>query len=413
MNSTEWLRARRWKLGVLAVLAVSAVAIAACGSDDDSDSGTAAVSQDNPATGTPVVIGAVELQDQPEFFDGVKAAVDYLNEEGGGLLGHRIDLKSCTADQSPQQDIKCANDLASAGSQAVILGEDRSADSAFPIYQKAGVTVITPRVVANQELVNPVAVALGPGIPGLVASIADYVKTELHGDTVVTAIHQGIPQDLLDQLVGGPLSAAGIKSEYVFFAGENPNFASTFAAAAEKDPDLLISDIDENPGCVPAMQAVQQLDVDFKVFQVLCSDDEVLDAAGPLADGEMFYGPVDSITGVDSPDAETFDHIIDTYSETKSTGFNSSLAVSTVMTLQRVLDHQGGSEVTSESVLSAFKNSKGVNQFMGPPLECGTVKAFPAQCTIASKFFTVEDGEKKVLTGYISAPQYLPQGPQG
>ena len=405
------------RAALLLALGISAAGIAACGSDDEPSSTQASTpakstitTKGNPATGSALVLGVVAMDDQPEYTDGVQAAVKYLNKEAGGLLGHRIELRSCSSDASPQQDIKCANELVRGHAIAVVLGEDRSADSAFPIYERAHVPVITPRVVTNQELVNPMAVALGPGIPAVLAGLADYVRAKLHGDTAVTAVAQGIPQGLLDQLVGGPLKAAGIKSEYVFFSHQSPNFNSTFAAAAQKKPDVLIADIDDNPDCIPAMNALKAVGASFKVFQILCSDDTVVKAAGPLAEGQLFYGPVDSVAGVDSPDARTFRHIVETYSAKKSTGFNTSLAVSAVMTLARVLKKQGGNDVTADSILGAFKDSKGLSIFMGPPLTCGIAKPFPALCTLAMRIFTVEGGRKKPLTGYVSAPQYLGGG---
>jgi branched-chain amino acid transport system substrate-binding protein len=408
------LARRRRMLVALALVSLSGFGMAGCGGDDGDDESSKttpeAVAKQNPATGSEVVLGVLENEEQPEFTEGVRTAVDYLNREARGLLGHRIAVRACTTNQTPQQSIQCANELVRADSVAVILGEDRSADSAFPVYERAGVPVVTPRVVTNQELVNPVAVSLSPGIPGLVATIADYTRTELQGKGVVTAIAQGVPKDLLDQLVGGPLGAAGLDSNYVFFAHDNPNFSATFASAAQKQPDLVIADIDNNTECVPAMQALRDTGTSFKVFHVWCSDDSVLEAAGPLAEGQLFYGPLDSIAGVDSADAKTFEHIVDAYASGKSPSYNFAVAASTVITVGRVLEKQGGSSVTPKAILAAFEKSNGTKIFMGPPLECGKAKAFPRVCTLASRIFTVEDGEKKALTGYVSAPQYLPQG---
>jgi branched-chain amino acid transport system substrate-binding protein len=394
-------------------IGATVLALAACGSDNDSSTApetakSTVATKSNPATGSPVVLGAFTTTHQPEFTDGVKAAVNYLNREAGGLLGHRIKLHACRSDGSPQQGIKCANELVRAGSIGVIFGEDHTADSAFPVYERAGVPVITQRVLTNQLLVNPVAVALAPGIPATLAAMGQYIRDQLKGDTAVTIATAGLPQKLLDQLVTAPLQASGVDNSWVFFNGESPNFASTFAAVAKKNPDVAIVDIDDNSQCIPAMNAMRSLGASFKVFQIVCSDASVLEAAGELANGELFYGPLDSITGVDSPDARLFKHIIETYSSSKSTGFVASTGASSVMTLARVLKKQGGDSVDSKAVLGAFRDSKGTNIFMGPPLTCGISKAFPRLCTLATRFFTVEGGRKKVLTGYLSAPQGLP-----
>jgi branched-chain amino acid transport system substrate-binding protein len=399
------------RLATLLALAACALAFAACGGDDDdSDAaeGSTAVANSDPATGSPVVVGALDVANQPQFTDGVEATVEYLNKEGGGLAGHRIDLKTCSANQTPQQGIRCANELVREGVVAVLIGEDVSADSAFPIYERAGVPVISERVVTNQLLVNPVAVSLGPGIPATFAAIAKYASEDLQAKTATALQAQGVPQELLDQLVGGPLSAAGIETDYAFFDPARPNYNATFAAIAQDDPDIVIANIDDNKQCAPAMQAARSVGADFKLFQITCSDDSVFEAAGSLTDGVVFYGPLDSVAGVDSPDVELYDHIMSTYGSTE-TGFQSSVAVSSAMTLARVLEGQK-QEVTSESILAAFEGAKGTDIFMGPQLECGVSKAFPSLCTLSLRFFTGEGGEKKSLTDYISGPEFLPQG---
>jgi branched-chain amino acid transport system substrate-binding protein len=412
--------ARLRTLVLLLATGLVALVLAACGSSGSKSSQTnstptsatnaAPATAKHPARGSAVVLGTVDFTDQPEFTDAVKATASFLNAEGGGLLGHRVEIRTCSSDATPQQDIKCANDLVRAHAVAVVIGEDRSADSAFPVYQRAGVPVITPRVVTTQELVNPVAVALGAGIPGVLAALGKYAHDTLHATSAVTVTVQGIPQGLLDALVGAPLKAAGIKSSYAFFAPDNPDFTSTFTAAAQKKPNLLISDIDDNRGCVPAMNALRSIGASFKVFQILCSDDSVIKAAGPLADGELFYGPNDAVTGIDSPDARTYRHIIQTYSSKKSLGFATSLAVSAMMTIQRVVQKQGGTAIGPKSILTAFDKSRGQSIYMGPPLQCGQLKAFPRLCTAAMRIFTAKNGKKVPVTGYISAPQYLPKG---
>jgi branched-chain amino acid transport system substrate-binding protein len=394
----------------LLALAACALFVAACGGDEGSDAaeGSEVVAKKNPATGPPVVVGALDVPNQPQFTDGVEATVEYLNEEGGGLAGHRIDLKTCSANQTPQQGIRCANELVREGAVAVLLGEDVSVDSAFPIYERAGVPVISERVVTNQLLVNPVAVSLGPGIPATFAAIAKYASEDLGAKKATALQAQGVPQELLDQLVGGPLGAAGIDTDYAFFDPARPNFNATFAAIAQDDPDIVIANIDDNKQCAPAMQAARSVGADFKLFQITCSDDSVFEAAGSLTDGVVFYGPLDSVAGADSPDVELYEHIMSTYGSTE-TGFQSSVAVSSAMTLARVLEGRKG-EVTSKSILGAFENAKGTDIFMGPPLECGVAKAFPSLCTLSLRFFTGEGGEKKALTGYVSGPEFLPQG---
>jgi hypothetical protein len=164
--------------------------------------------------------------------------------------------------------------------------------------------------------------------------------------------------------------------------------------------------VEDNAQCVPAMNAIRTVAADIKTIQISCSDDSVLGEAGTLADGELFYGGLDSIAGADSPDTRIFNHIVEAYGQPAVDGFNGAAGVSPTVTLARVLEKQGGKQVTRESVLKAFADSKGVTRFMGPPLECGEFK-YPRMCTASLRIFTIEGGKKKVLTDWISYPDYV------
>jgi branched-chain amino acid transport system substrate-binding protein len=359
----------------------------------------------HPATGSPVTVGIISVQGQPEFADGVRAAIKYLNAEADGLQGHRVDVKECASPPTAQQDITCANQMVAAHVTAVVLGEDVTADSAFPIYQRAGIPVLSPRGDTNQEFVNPVGLSLGPGVPGVLAAFAGYVRDTLHGHTV--AIVSGPVTPDIKAQIDGPMHSAGLVTVYAPFDETNPNFTASFAAAEAKHPSAIALDIDNNSACIPALNALRAVNLKTKVFEILCSDDSVLRAAGSLANGILFYGLLDSIFGVNSPDNQVFHHIMAAYSSTKSTGYNASVAAQAVLTLARVLKHQGGTTVTPHSILTAFHSSKGVSMFMGPPLTCGVVRTFPGMCTAAMRIFTWDTNHKVLLTGYIASPQYL------
>lgn len=389
------------------LLGLSVFVLAACGEDDDAASTAAptATAKGDPATGSPVTLGLLDIGNQPEFSDGVKTAVEYLNEEGGGLAGHRIELHSCRAGDGPQQSISCANEFVREDAVAVIIGEDLSGDSAFPVYERAKLPVISGRPNTNQFLVNPVAISLGPGPVGTLAALGEYASTNFNAENAIT-LSAPAPEDVLDQLVAGPLKAAGIEdTQYVFYDPEKPNFDTTAAAAASKEPDMVLVDNLGNRQCGPMMRALKSAGGDFKVFHVACGSQAVLDAVGSLADGQIFYGPLDSVTGADTPDVDLYEQILATYGSSDSgDGLDAATAVSSVITLARVLDEQEVEAVTGASILSAFDGAQGVNVFMGPPVECGAAKAFPRLCALGVRFFTVEDGERKLLTEeYVSA----------
>jgi branched-chain amino acid transport system substrate-binding protein len=402
------------RLAALTLIVLAGVVLGACGSNGGSASKATASTpvHSNPAKGSSVVVGLVNPEGGdasfPEFREGAQAAIEYVNNEVGGLDGHRISVQMCRSDGTPQQAIRCANDLVRAHPVAVIAGEDRSADSAFPIYQRAGVPYVSPWPVTNQQFVSPVAVSLNPGIAGVLAALAQYIHGTLHGKSAVTATEQGLPKAIADQFIGKPLNAAGVSSDYVYYSTDNPDLTATFAAVAQRKPDVLIADFDNNQQCVPAMNAARQVGATFKVIQIRCNDDSVFKAAGSIANGELFYSYLDSAFGVQSADFAVFRHVMETYSPSKSMGIQAAAAASSVLTLKRVLDRLHPAQLDAPAVLRAFNGSAGLRMFMGAPLTCGVVKVYPRLCTLAIRVFTAQDGQKKLLTGWFDGRQYLP-----
>jgi branched-chain amino acid transport system substrate-binding protein len=420
---TTWqgLHRRRGLLRALLAFAVTvplALGVAACGDDDspssDSNSSSGGAIKGDRATGSAIKLGLVNPESGehafPEFRDAGEATAEYLNQAGGGIDGHRVDLRTCRSDGTPQGAIKCANEMIDAGVVAVIAGEDRSVDSAFPIYQKAGVPYISASVVTNQQFVNPVAVSLSPGIPGSLAGIAKFIGDELGGKTTVSIVEQVIPEQVRSAFIDVPLTAAGITNSYSLYAPQTPDVTPAIVAAAKKHPDVLIPHFDNDQQCVSAMRAMgQQLDDSQHVVQTTCSDDHVLEAAGPAAAGQYFLAFEETALGADTPQTQLFEQIMEDYSESKDTGLDAAEATEDMMTLKSVVEEGGVAEPTPESILKAFKQAKGQSIFMGAPLECGASVAYPALCSLSIRIFTYEDGTKTPVTEWYSGAEYLPK----
>jgi branched-chain amino acid transport system substrate-binding protein len=402
--------------GLRALLALSAsltVLLVACGNDDDSSSSGGATKGEK-ATGSPIKVGLVNPESGehafPEFRDAGVATAKYLNQAGGGIDGHRVDLRTCRSDGTPQGAIKCANEMVDAGVVAVIAGEDRSVDSAFPIYQKAGIPFISASVVTNQQFINPVAVSLSPGIPGSMAGIAKFIRDELEGKTTVVILEQVIPEQIRSAFIDVPLTAAGIKNGYSLYAPQTPDVTPAIVAAVKKDPDVLIPHFDNDQQCVSAMRAMdQQLDDSQHVVQTTCSDDQVLEAAGAAAEGQYFLAFEDVALGADTPQTQLFEKIMEEYSDSKDTGLDAAEATEDLMTLKAVLEDGAAAKITPERILKAFKQAKGQSIFMGAPLECGASVAYPSLCSLSIRIFTYKDGKKTPVTGWYSGAAYLPK----
>jgi branched-chain amino acid transport system substrate-binding protein len=409
---------------ITASVLAAATAFAACGDDSDdsaksASAAPAAPADAKPATGTPVNVGIVNVEDTaasagPAFRQGATAAIDYLNKEGGGLGGHKIVAKPCKTDGSPNGAIKCASKLIKDDVVAVYGGiNDDGLDAAFPLYERAGVPYVSPWPSNVQSSINPVSIALQGGAAGLVASIAGYAKDKLKATKATVVTSEQTPPEVLKGLVTPTLERAGVKASYSLFAPTTTDFTAVMTKAVKSDPGIIIAVFDSDEQCVAGFKAHQQVAKDVPLVNIACSEQSVIDAAGAAADGLLFVGIFDSDFDLKTKDSDAFKYIMATYGKGVEAGTIAGMGAASVMTSARAVDAAKPSTVDADTVLKAFIDAKNVKAFMSDKLNCRESKALPGLCTTAARYYTVEGGKRKQVADWISAMPYLPKEAPG
>ena len=216
-------------LGTCAVLLV-----AACGSDDNAGSTTAAPANDTvarraggdpgrndgrggrrrrtrphrrpmhrssteagPATGDPIKIGFVNLEggavSLPELRIGVQTAADYVNEHGGAN-GRPLEIIPCNVDGTPEKSIDCANQLVEQGVVLMFEGYDPSSDAMLPVLDSAGIALTGHAAFGPQQQVSDNAFFFGTANPSFTAGFLDYyAKSGAKIDDDVPSGQPGVP----------------------------------------------------------------------------------------------------------------------------------------------------------------------------------------------------------------------------
>jgi branched-chain amino acid transport system substrate-binding protein len=439
MNRKNYVRA-------CAGLAVFALVAAACGSDSDSSSDTAAPGTteaavdetvanteptdtepaatetteaettntepaeagggflDLPAPdGDPIVLGMVNTEgspglDFPEISSSARAAVDLLNEHGG-MGGRPIEFEVCTAAGSPETSQACAQELAGKNAELIMIGLDL-----FPGYDTftaAGIPVtgVLP-ILPGDYTAN--ALFLGGGNTTTVAAMAQFAKENFGATTagIVSADNAGANGTEAD--LKRALDIAGITYTSIK-GGDNETdagFQGLMRQATADNPDVLFS-LYADIGCIGTIRGRVSLGIETPVVTTaICSAAEVIDEVGDDAVGWYFVGASTEEEG--TPEAEDLGAILDSLGFTNSTELGlGGLAVTGILSLAGVANGLAadGAEVTGASIYEKVGASDGaVNWPDGFPFTCGAAEAYPTICNFIFPIatYTAENGIETV-----------------
>ena len=104
----------------------------------------------------------------PEMRVGILTAFDFINDNGG-VNGAKLEPVLCVSDATPEGAINCANQFVEANVNLVTYGTEVGIDAALPIYEKAGIAVISDYAYNEKQSKNVWALmaplssyALGP-----------------------------------------------------------------------------------------------------------------------------------------------------------------------------------------------------------------------------------------------------------
>jgi branched-chain amino acid transport system substrate-binding protein len=136
---------RRSVLGIVGAC-VLATSLAACGDSDEGASPTAAPGA-NKATGTPINIGWDNLEGGsvsfPETTQGFDAALEYVNNELGGVNGHVLTASvKCKSDGTTDSSVNCANRQVEGKVVLSVQSFDFGADAMLPVLRPAKVATL-------------------------------------------------------------------------------------------------------------------------------------------------------------------------------------------------------------------------------------------------------------------------------
>ncbi|WP_068166017.1 ABC transporter substrate-binding protein [Rhodococcus phenolicus] len=372
MNSSGRNRQFRTVAGTSALLLAAMFGTAAC-AGDQSPEGAAEVAStsalpSNPAGGEPVKIGFVSTEggaavSLPEMREGAEAAVEYLNNNGGGLAGRPVDLVVCKQQEEPTSATACANQFVEQKVAAVLSPGTSQGPAIVPIVIGAGIPYVTLNGVAPIELTSPEVASLSAGLPGTLTAAATAAKQEGMAKFTMFASDGGGIAAMIDQMGKPIFQGFGVELEVVPMPLGVPDPTPVVTAGLTSNPDG-VSFIGDAATCTSVLKAVQTTAPTVKkVLIPTCLDENVVKAIGiDNVEGNIGITATDALS--ERPDTVLYRSILAEYAPDLSpTGYGST-GYQTVMALAAATTGISG-EVDAASIQQALRTAANVEMPAG------------------------------------------------
>ncbi len=405
---------KRPVLAGTAALAALALVLTGCGGNSDADTGPGAsapsdVTVDNETAlsytgGTagaadsskdPVVIGFVTqdggIPGWPETTPGAEAAVDYLNDELGGIDGHPVELRTCLVVSSEEEGQKCGQEMANDPDvRAVVTGQMIVGNAS--LYSTIGDSKPvfgTPTVPADYDSDNNFDF-LGAGFTGLPA-MAIYAATTLDAKNVamVYADEPGgqAAAGLVEQFMGD----YGVGLTKVPVPTTSTDVIGAITAAKAESADVFLAVVTA-PLCIQIEKARQQLGLDVPVVStVLCTDSTVSEALGDTPEWTFGTDTESPFLPDASQEAATFVAKLRQYAgdDANIAGF-ATHPFAKVLTLAKLMNEIGYDALTPEAISDAARSFTGPMWMGGPKIQCGALPDMQSICNTNARLYTYE-----------------------
>ncbi len=372
------------------------------------------------AQGDPIVIGFQNPEgdpngDFPEFSIAAQAAVDYINNELGGLgadiqngkAGRPIKLEVCKETITPDDSQRCANELLTKN-PFMVFSSINFFGNQFPIYAaaKTPVVVITPVTVG--DFTSPGVYSIGGGggclgaHTGLVKFVTDQLKAKKVGipwaDTPPGVVCyydlEAKPMDVLNGKVKGSSAAAGTIPDLTYLGvpikPATPDVTPEVTQILDFKPNAIIFSA-QGADCWNLVNGLGRLGWTPQSIPLVmsgsCIDFKAMKAAGDLAKGVYFVGPSGSLlndpkTITDARDkfeatiyqTKGAQHGIDAATLTKGFSTQGFTGLMSLWELSSEVVVNGG-QLTPASVAKAYADTSDQHLFGSTPLSCSKAPA--------------------------------------
>jgi branched-chain amino acid transport system substrate-binding protein len=342
-------------------------------------------------------------------------AVNYVNNQLGGVDGHPLKLDTCFIENAEEEGLGCAQQFLSNKSvMAVAYGGvqvgantlESTLAGKLPIIQMVSLNPGDSTAKNDYILFGTAELTL--------AAQGSFDKDFLHAKTSATVYATNQGNSLNAQFVQSGLVDAGISSKIVGFNDQQGDVSSALVAAGAQTADV-INLILSGDDCVNAAKALQTLGITKPVVSFTECVDPTIKSAYPGGDypANWYYSISQSgdslLTDPPSPAGQAYHTLLSgAGQDSHYTDPWWSATTSQILTIDQWLNKIGYANLSPTAVSAQAKSFKGPIM-LGPPAEdCGKYPTLPASCSDSLDFFQYKGGGVfNRVGGWQSAPPAL------
>ena len=358
-----------------ALLAVGALALAACGDKTESTASSSTISPGAQAKGTPVLVGLINDQQgavaAPETTTAAKAAVAYVNGHDG-VNGHPLELVPCPTNGSPESSVNCANTMISKKVAVVLVGLQASVDAVVKPLKEAGIPLFGVFGEGVQAEADPSVTYTSASQALSFTGLFKFLKQEGSVNSVLV-----LPDAPAFRQLAGVLTtvakSVGVAISYIYYNPGSPDFAASVTAAKQKKKTDGLLVVGSEGGCTSFVKSAKQLNWDKVLLAGTCS--EFAKTLGSQAAGVYSVSFLLSAAAKATAPGAKRDQVQLYVDQMKAAGAQDKVAsnyavigFADVMTLADALKTTTG-DVTAATAKAAVSTYKG-DVFLGLPTDC-------------------------------------------
>ncbi len=342
-------------------------------------------------------------------------AVQYVNEQLGGIGGHPLELVKCFVKNAEEEGLNCGQQfLNDPDIPAVLYGAVAVGANTINSTLAGQKPIIMAYSVNPSDVTNPNTYTLFGAGNFTVYGYGEFAREHYQAQNAAVLYPSGPGFEEIAAAVKEAADAAGVKTTLVGFDPGSADLVGALTAAGAQDADMIAL-IMAGKDCIAVDKGIQQLGIDIsKVVAFLqCTDPSLKDGYG----GDFpkwIYGIAQSGDAIENPPGPAGVAFRDALAEY---GQDANLTdpwypptFGQILTVAQFLNAIGPDNITPEAISEKAAAFAGPLLAGGPVIQCGKYPSAPSVCADGDYFFQYGgDGNFTRISGWIQTPEELQQ----